>query len=84
MDRDVQMQAGEFYLEQGRPERAVRAFSAALHLEPPDRAEVHYQLARALLAKGAPDEARREVLRALEIAPGFEKALALLLKLVEK
>lgn len=84
LDRDVQMQAGEFYLEQGRPERAVRAFSAALHLDPPDRAEVHYQLARALLAKGAPDEARREVLRALEIAPGFEKALALLLKLVEK
>ncbi|MCS6816788.1 MAG: tetratricopeptide repeat protein [Blastocatellia bacterium] len=83
LDRDVQAQAGEFYLEQNQPERAVRAFSAVLHLNPPDRAEAHYQLARALLAKGARAEARREILRALEIAPGFEKAQALLLKLVE-
>jgi len=83
LDRDLQAQAGEFYLEQNQPERAVRAFSAVLHLDPPDRAEAHYHLARALLAKGARAEARREVLRALEIAPGFEKAQALLLKLVE-
>ncbi len=83
LDRDLQAQAGEFYLEQNQPERAVRAFSAVLSLNPPDRAEAHYQLARAFLAKGARAEARREVLRALEIAPGFEKAQALLLKLVE-
>lgn len=83
LDRDLQAQAGELYLEQNQPERAVRAFSAVLHLNPPDRAEAHYQLARALLAKGARAEARREILRALEIAPGFEKAQALLLKLVE-
>jgi len=83
LDRDLQAQAGELYLEQNQPERAVRAFSAVLSLNPPDRAEAHYQLARALLAKGARAEARREILRALEIAPGFEKAQALLLKLVE-
>jgi len=82
LDRDVHAQAGEFYLEQQQPERAVRAFSAVVHLDPPDRAEAHYQLARALLAAGARAEARREILRALEIAPGFEKAQALLLKLV--
>lgn len=82
LDREVQAQVGAFFLERHQPERAVRAFSALLHLNPPDRAEAHYQLARALLAQGARAEARREVLRALEIAPGFEKAQALLLQIV--
>ncbi len=84
LDREVQRHVGEFSLRQNQPERAVRAFSAVLHLNPPDRAEAHYQLAQALLAAGALKEARREVLRALEIAPGFEKAQVLLLKLVER
>jgi len=38
-------------------------------------------LARGLEAGGDRREARREVVRALEIAPGFEKAQELLLKL---
>jgi cellulose synthase operon protein C len=84
LDRDVHRQIGELSLQRNRPERAVRAFSAVLHLNPPDRAEAHYHLAQALLAKGALAEARREVLRALEIAPAFEKAQALLLKLVRR
>jgi Flp pilus assembly protein TadD len=50
-------------------------------LDPPDKAQAHYDLARSLDAVGNRAEARRQVLRSLEIAPGFEKAQELLLKL---
>jgi hypothetical protein len=46
-----------------------------------DLAAARYQLARALVAAGRRDEARREVLRALEIAPGYAEAQDLLLEL---
>ena len=50
-------------------------------LAPADIATAHYDLARSLDASGNRTEARREVLRSLEIAPGFDKAQELLLKL---
>jgi hypothetical protein len=52
-----------------------------LALNPPDLAEAHFDLARSLTAAGNRAEAKREVLRSLEAAPGFEKAQELLLKL---
>ncbi len=73
--------AGDIYLEQGSAGEAVREFRVVLALEPPDLAEAHYDLARSLDAAGNRVEAKREVLRSLEIAPGFEKAQELLLKL---
>lgn len=60
---------------------AVRARRAVLALRPTDEAEARYQLALALHAAGDAPEARREVLRALEIAPAFERAQGLLLTL---
>lgn len=62
---------------------AVRARKALLALDPVDRAEALFLLARAYHAAGQPDEARRAVLRALEIAPGYEAALELLLRIRE-
>lgn len=73
--------AGGVYLELGNPTEAIREFRVQLALEPPDLAEAHYDLARALDTAGNSGEARREVIRSLEIAPGFEKAQVLLLKL---
>ncbi len=73
--------AGDAYLEKGDRAAAVREFRVRLALKPPDLAEAHYDLARSLDALGNRAEARREVLRALEIAPGFDKAQELLLKL---
>jgi tetratricopeptide (TPR) repeat protein len=61
--------------------RAIRARRAVLVLRPPDRAEALYQLALAYRAGGDRAAARREVLKALEEAPSFEKAQALLLEL---
>ena len=65
----------------GETAQAVQERQAVLALDPVDRADAHYRLARALLADGRPEEARRQVLRCLEIAPSFEPALELLLEL---
>jgi tetratricopeptide (TPR) repeat protein len=61
----------------GQPKVAIQAYQAALELEPPDPAEVHYRLARLLHANGDP-AARRHLLQALEEAPRFRDALRLL------
>ncbi len=60
---------------------AATAYRALLGLNPPDPAGAHLGLARACLALGRKQEARKEVLKALEIAPTFEPAQELLLKL---
>jgi Tfp pilus assembly protein PilF len=59
---------------------AIRERKAVLALDPVDRAEAEYQLALAYFEAGNLREARRAVLRALERAPNFEKALDLLLE----
>ncbi|MES3032509.1 MAG: tetratricopeptide repeat protein [Gemmatimonadota bacterium] len=58
---------------------AVRARRAVLALGPADRANALYRLAQALAAAGDRTAARREVLRALDLAPNFEAAQDLLL-----
>jgi tetratricopeptide (TPR) repeat protein len=60
---------------------AIPAYRALLELDPPDPAEVHYRLARLLHQTGSPDEARRQVLQALEEAPRYRDALRLLLQI---
>lgn len=65
-----------------RPAVAIEAWSRLLLLDPADPALVHYQLA-ALLEKSDPPAARRHVLQALEEAPRYRQALALLLRLSE-
>lgn len=73
--------AGDAYLEQGGIADAIREYRVVVSMEPPNPADAHYDLARALEAKGDKAEAKRQVLRSLEIAPGFEKAQELLLKI---
>jgi tetratricopeptide (TPR) repeat protein len=80
-DQSLHKLAGDVYLEQGNASAAAREYRVRLSLAPPDKAEAHYDLARALAAGGNTQEARREVLRSLEVAPGFDKAQELLLKL---
>jgi tetratricopeptide (TPR) repeat protein len=80
-DASLHKLAGGVYLDLRDPSQAIREFRVEIALAPPDLAEAHYDLARALEASGDRAEARREVLRSLEIAPGFDKAQELLLKL---
>jgi tetratricopeptide (TPR) repeat protein len=60
--------------------KAVRERRAVVALAPVDRSEALYQLALAYYEAGDMSAARREVLRALEVAPNFERAQELLLK----
>ena len=71
----------ELYKKTGVLKKVVRERQALLALNPVDRAEAHYQLAVAHHEAGDATAARREVLRALEEAPSFEKAQQLLLTL---
>ncbi len=74
--------AGDLQLGQNQSEAAIREFQIVLAANPPNIAEAQYNLARAYLAAGKGKEAKRSVLRSLELAPGFDKAQDLLLKLV--
>jgi tetratricopeptide (TPR) repeat protein len=65
----------------GRPGEALDAYRALALLDDSDPAETHYRLARLLKATNRPDEARREVLKALDEAPRFRDAHRLLLEL---
>jgi tetratricopeptide (TPR) repeat protein len=69
------------YTRVGDKPKAVRERRAVLALDPVDQAEARYQLASAYFDAGDAAAARREVLRALEDAPSFEKAQQLLLKI---
>lgn len=73
--------AGSALLELNQTESAMREFGVALALGPPNPAEAYYNLAAAQFASGKSGEARRSILRSLEIAPGYEKAQGLLLRI---
>ncbi len=63
-------------------DEAMTAYRAVLRFGVPDAADVRYRLAVLLEQSGARDQARREVLKALEDAPRAREAHELLLKLV--
>ena len=65
----------------GTARAVVRARRSLVALDPVDRPEALYQLALALVEAGDAAQARREVLRALELAPRFQRAQELLLRL---
>jgi tetratricopeptide (TPR) repeat protein len=69
------------YAGLGDWKKVARERMAVLALNPVDQAEARYQLALAWFQAGDMAAARREVLRALEIAPAFEKAQELLLRI---
>lgn len=64
----------------GEKPAAIAAYRTLLQLGPLDPAELHYRLAKLLHASGDP-AAKREILLALEDAPRFRAALALLLEI---
>lgn len=74
--------AGNLQLERNENEPAIREFQIALAANPPNVADAQFNLARGYAAAGKTKEARRTVLKSLELAPGYDKAQDLLLKLV--
>lgn len=81
---EVHADLGENYFASRDFAGAVREFRVLLALDPVDRADVHFRLARALHRLGENEAARQQVLLALEIAPGFEEAQELLLEVVRQ
>ena len=74
---------GRLALGQNDLDVATREFKMALALNPVDQAAAHTDLADSLLRSGKRAEARKETLAALEIAPTYERAQDLLLRLSE-
>ena len=74
---------GRLAMKRGDAGTAVREFRAALAIGPADRAAAHCDLGESYLLAGRRDEAKREALAALEIAPSFERAQDLLLRVVD-
>jgi tetratricopeptide (TPR) repeat protein len=73
---------GRLKMQAGDARTAVREFRAAIAAGTLDRAGAHSDLAESYLAVGDKVQARRAVLAAIEIAPGYPRAQELLLKVV--
>ena len=80
-EMELHQRLAELNADIGDHAGAVRERQAVLALGPADRAEAHYRLAVAQRDAGEPVDARRSVLRALEVAPNYGEALELLLEL---
>jgi tetratricopeptide (TPR) repeat protein len=80
-DEDLHKRLGALYLDLNNPTAAVREFQALVAMPPLDPAGAHYELARALKLANRTEEAKDEVLSALEAAPNFKPAQRLLLEL---
>ncbi len=82
LDMQDHQKLGDILLTQKQWNGAAREFETLVALNPPDRAGAYYRLAQAYLGQGNNQEARKNVLKSLEIAPSFEPAQELLLKIV--
>ncbi len=83
-DSGVHSALGRMAFERRDLPVALREFRAAVAAGAVDRAAAHCDLGEALVAAGQLPEAKREVMAALEIAPTYERAQGLLLKIVER
>jgi len=82
-DSAAQTALGRLALRRKDSASALRAFRSALATKPQDMAAAHTDLGEAQLMAGQTAEAKRSTLNALEIAPSFERAQDLLLKITE-
>ena len=82
MDLEGHRELGSVLMEREEFAGAAREYEVLLALNAPDRANVYFNLASAQYGAGQVTEARRSILRCLEIAPSFEAAQELLLRIV--
>ena len=80
-DDEIHQRLGGLLFDSGDAAGAVREYQATLALNPSDAAASHYNLARALRAAHRTEEAKDQVLLALEAAPDYRPAQQLLLQL---
>jgi Flp pilus assembly protein TadD len=80
-DNLLHQRLGGLWLDEGNTAGAIAEYRALVSNHPVDPAQAHYDLARAYHRNSQRDQARDEVLAALEIAPDFKPAQKLFLEL---
>jgi tetratricopeptide (TPR) repeat protein len=80
-DAWLHRELGKLLLAQNNNAGAVREFQAVLAMNPLDKAQAQYDVARAYLAAGDKAKAEESVLSSLEAAPDFKDAQKMLLEL---
>ncbi|HYM25785.1 MAG TPA: tetratricopeptide repeat protein [Vicinamibacterales bacterium] len=83
-DADAHTNLGRFLMKANDADAAAREFRAVVALGPVDRAAAFTDLADSYFKAGKRAEAKKYTLAALEIAPTYERAQELLLKLVDR
>jgi tetratricopeptide (TPR) repeat protein len=83
-DAEAHSWLGRDALARNDADTAVREFRAVVALGPVDRAAAYTDLAESYFKVGKRAEAKKQTLAALEIAPTYERAQELLLKLVDR
>jgi tetratricopeptide (TPR) repeat protein len=82
-DAEAHAVLGRLAMQRDDAETAVREFKAVIALKPVDQASAHTDLAEGYLKSGRRAEARKQTLAALEIAPSYQRAQELLLRIAE-
>jgi len=82
-DAEAHTVLGRLAMQANAPDAAAREFRAVIALGPVDQAAAHTDLAESYFMSGKRAEAKKQTLAALEIAPSYERAQELLLKLAE-
>lgn len=81
LDNEAHQELGTLLLGQNDAKDAVREFRAIVGHNPIDPAQSHFDLARAYNLNHQTEQAKDELITALEAAPGFRPAQKLLLEL---
>ncbi len=81
IDEDLHHRLGDLWFTQNNIDGAIREYQAVLAGKPIDPASAHFNLAKAYRRAGRSENARDEVLLALEAAPGYRPAQKMLLEL---
>jgi tetratricopeptide (TPR) repeat protein len=80
-DEELHRRLGDLYMGENKTDAAAFEYRAAIAMKPLDTATARFNLARALRTAGKKEEAKEELLMALESAPGFRPAQRMLLEL---
>jgi tetratricopeptide (TPR) repeat protein len=82
-DKDARSALGRIALQRNDTEFAAREFRTVIALKPIDPAVAHTDLAESYLKAGRRDDAKRQALAALEIAPTYARAQEILLQVTD-
>jgi tetratricopeptide (TPR) repeat protein len=83
-DEELHRRLGDLWLEQGNTKGAVSEYTAVIASKPIDQAASRFNLARELQSDNRIDDAKDQLLLALEAAPGYKPAQRLLLEMSSK